>query len=268
MLNYNEIATGNDVLNYVRKFWIVNNENNPFATPPKYALPNGCFTVAFISGEGVTLRSNNEYFDIGNGIYFFGQISIRLEIVLKANTKAIMAQLNPWAAIKITNCPLSALTDTFVELALLNKEIFNAVNNINYADERTLIPEFCKILEQQKTNNNDPNLVQYVFNFFEDKLTGAPVKLNDIAIHTGYSPRYIEKKFSTQVGLSPAQAYSILRLRKIIDDLDTLPGSLTLGQLAYKYGYFDQAHFIRSYQKVMNEQPKKFNSDDHILPFS
>jgi AraC-like DNA-binding protein len=266
MFNYKEIATPGSIKSYIRKFWVLDHLNSPLFSDSKYALPNGCFTLAFISGKGIIIESANKATTIKSGIYLIGQVTKRLKITVNPYSKAILAQLNPWTPSLITRHSLSELIDQFAELDLVNKQLNKAFSAINISDENSLIPKIYNEMEDAFYETNDSYFIKHVVGIFTANLTDAPLKIADIALHTGYSKRYLEKKFSQNAGLSPKEMYSILRLRSVVNSLQHQAEKLSLTHLALEFGYFDQSHFIKTYAGIMHSQPGKFKASDYILP--
>jgi AraC-like DNA-binding protein len=268
MFNYKEIATPDKIKSYINKFWILDHANSSLYSDARYALPNGCCTLAFINGEGLALERGSCITNITSGIYFVGQITKRLKIIVKPHTKAIMAQLTPWTPTLITKHSLSELTDQFAELELVNKELYKTFCRIEVSDEQPLVQKIYYELESYFCETGDSSFIRNVINTFTTSLPATSLKISDIAIDTGYSKRYIEKKFAQSIGLSPKEMYSILRLRNIVDVLKRADSKSSLTQLALEFGYFDQSHFIKAYTGMMNSLPGKFEVEDYILPLN
>lgn len=72
---YTEVATKDCYKPYIQKFWILNNMKNPLSTPASYALPNGCCTIVFVSGNGVLLNFGDKAIELPAGAYLSGQIN-------------------------------------------------------------------------------------------------------------------------------------------------------------------------------------------------
>ncbi|KAA2241508.1 AraC family transcriptional regulator [Chitinophaga agrisoli] len=267
MFHYKEIPTPDPIQTYIRKFWVLDHSNSPLYSHAKYALPNGCLTLAFITGQGVLLEDGNKTINIKTGIYLIGQITRRLKVIIKPYSKAIMAQLNPWTPTLITKLPLSELTNHFATLNFVNKKLHKAFSAIDTSDENLLVKKIYHELESLFYETSDSSLIQNVINVFTASFPAKPVKMSDIAADTGYSKRYIEKKFNLHTGLSPKEMYSILRVRNIINALHR-PNNKSLTQLALEFGYFDQSHFIKMYTGIMDSSPRRFETNDYILPFN
>jgi AraC-like DNA-binding protein len=99
----------------------------------------------------------------------------------------------------------------------------------------------------------------------QDALIGSAVKLihqhNGIIrigqlageLHLSQDP--FEKRFRAQVGSTPKQYASIVRLRNLISNY---PSYSSLTDASYEAGYFDQSHFIKDFRLFTGRFPKEF----------
>ena len=265
---YKEIATAEHFNTFIQKFWILDNSHNPFSTTPRYALPNGCCTIAFISGSGLTLNFGDKVIEVPAGIHLSGQITKRAGIAVKPGARAIMAQVKPWLPLMITKVPMNELVNNVLSLQHLNADLYQKLAGINFADERILIPEFYKVLETYIDTSADYNFTRWAFSQLQmNVLTPTTTSIADIAAASGYSQRRVEQKFKELIGLAPKEIQRILKLRWLVDDLSNFTGSETLSSMAYRHGFYDQSHFIRSYQHILSDVPSSFNKEDYLLPF-
>jgi AraC-like DNA-binding protein len=265
--NYDELPVSVHINGYIRKFWILNNLDNSLYTAGKYALPNGCFTIACISGKGAIIDLEGKLTNIPPGIYLVGLINKKLKVALEPYSKVIMAQLTPWTASLITNLPLHELRNTLVPLQLLNKSLFNTMNRVDLSNETSLKTILCKELENRLSSSNDTAFVRMAFTLFNKQLAGASLKIDSMAEQMRCSKRLLEQKFKQNIGLAPKEIYAILKMRALVNELDLPLKPLSLTDLAYKYGYADQSHFIKTYYKIMGDRPGVFDRTDYIIPF-
>jgi len=264
---YNELFTDH-YKDYIQKFWTLDNSGNPFYTEPKFALPNGCCTIAFISGNGITLNFPHQTVELPSGIFLAGQITHRTSVAVKPDTKAVMAQVKPWLPLLITNFPMNRLVNDVLSLEHINLNLYQNLLNVNHASPEVIATILCKKLEAYLTADPDCKLIQWVFQKLQEKGSNGQNRILDVVERSGYSQRRMEQKFKQLVGPSAKEIQRILQLRKLINDLDQLESPAHLSRLAYQHGYYDQSHFIRSYQQIISGAPSLFDASDYLLPKS
>lgn len=71
------------------------------------------------------------------------------------------------------------------------------------------------------------------------------------------SRRQLERKFQLEVGMAPAQIKQLHRVKQARIMISRQP-ELPLAQVALDTGFYDQAHFIRQFQKVTGQTPGKY----------
>lgn len=263
---YNEIAASPAYSAYVQKFWTLDNHAGPFHTSSKFALPNGCCTLAFISGNGVVLSYGDGLVEMGSGIYLNGQITKRVGVSLKPHTKAIMAQVKPWLPPLLTEIPMSELVNAAISMEHFNRNLYQRLIDIDIADETVLIPEFYKCLDAYINFNTNDLFVQWAFRMLHKGVLTLDNNISDLAAASGYTQRRLEQKFKALVGPTAKEMQRILQLRQLIDELQHPVNDVNLSTLAARNGYYDQSHFIRSYQRIIAEAPSKFDRVDYLLP--
>jgi AraC-like DNA-binding protein len=230
-------------------------------------MPNGCCTIVFISGEGVLLNFADKAIELPAGAYLSGQITKRAGISLKPFSKAIMAQVKPWLPPVITNISMDELVNNVVSLEYISNTLNRHFTNIDLTNESVVIPSLYKALDSYLHSDADSRFIQWVYNRLQVS-TSAQANIADIATASGYSQRRVEQKFKTLIGLTAKEMQSILQLRRLINDLSKPDYNRHLGTLAHRYGYYDQSHFIRSYQRIISDAPSRFNPGEYILPLN
>lgn len=87
------------------------------------------------------------------------------------------------------------------------------------------------------------------------KIQHGMVRVKELAQRLYISQDALEKRFRSQIGATPKQYASIIRLRHLIDRYSSFP-SLTAA--SYEAGYFDQSHFIKDFRLFTGQTPKDF----------
>ncbi len=83
------------------------------------------------------------------------------------------------------------------------------------------------------------------------------LKVEDLAVRVGMSRRTLQRLFNTYVGASPKWVIARYRLFEAAEMLEQGDGS-DLGTMALALGYFDQAHFIKDFRRIVGSPPARY----------
>lgn len=140
-------------------------------------------------------------------------------------------------------------------------------------DDLFLANELKDLLDQLASTENNRQRIRHLETFLRNEMNGlAPDPMvaeavNQIELQSGNLPirelarrLYISqdafgKRFRSHVGASPKQYASILRMRRLVGSLGAYP---SLTSAAHAAGFFDQAHFIKSFRVFTGQPPKAF----------
>jgi AraC-like DNA-binding protein len=84
------------------------------------------------------------------------------------------------------------------------------------------------------------------------------IQVGELARSLNVSNRTLERKFNNFLGFSPKKFIQLVRFQKVIETMrsNTTPGCLS--DIAYKFGYFDQSHYIRDFKQMSDVLPGSF----------
>lgn len=89
-------------------------------------------------------------------------------------------------------------------------------------------------------------------------LTLQPTRpIADIARELGVSHGHLDRQFTQHIGLSPRTLARILRMRRLLDDID-VHGSVEWAAKAADLGWSDQAHLIRDFKRHTGVTPSEY----------
>jgi methylphosphotriester-DNA--protein-cysteine methyltransferase len=90
------------------------------------------------------------------------------------------------------------------------------------------------------------------------QLSAEPTRpVTEIAAGLGVSHGYLDRQFTAQVGLSPRTLARILRMRRLLEQIDVY-GSVGWAEKAAELGWFDQAHLIRDFKRHTGVTPSQY----------
>ena len=266
MFSYEEFLV-NGVLNlFIKKLWSLNNLQNPDQITQKSILPNGCFTLAFIEGNGLSIEIGSEVAHYKEGVYFCGQLTKVIKVDVLPFTKAIMVQLFPWTPVHFTSLNMALYVNRLVPVEDLNLKIqlrSTPILNISYLSilKFTWL-NFAPLFKTNRSSDFITGSCKMLISSDHDQI------LKELCTRQGCSQRQLQKKFKRHLGLGPKEFSIIIKLRKAIDDLAFTENSTqTLTRLAISNHFYDQAHFNHTFQSIVKTSPKKFNAPDFLLSF-
>lgn len=110
-------------------------------------------------------------------------------------------------------------------------------------------------LMSRMTNTEPDKLVLTALTLIYKNKGNIRIKELTEQLHISQSP--LEKRFRQAVGASPKKFSSIVRLKHVIQQYDSV-NSLT--ELGFEAGFYDQAHFIKEFKAFTGDTPEKFFS--------
>lgn len=117
-----------------------------------------------------------------------------------------------------------------------------------------------KLFKEEIGNNifacNDlPAIIDYSLNKIYS--TKGNVNMNQLAVETGYSTRYLRKQFDAHVGMPPKLFSQIVRFQNSLHMLLNKK-FFTVWDVINENGYYDQSHLINEFKKFGYLTPNKF----------
>ncbi|MFB6456119.1 helix-turn-helix domain-containing protein [Chitinophaga sp. Hz27] len=257
MFYYREYPVAAPLSTYIKKYWVLDNTDNPLALVGRKVLPNGCFNLAVISGQGIDITG--QYHSIlKEGIYLCGQLTTTIHIHLHAYTKIVLIQLYPWAPVGFIKEGLEGTADRFLDIHDLQHRL-----DLNFElwDEAGILAAVQRSFQQVL------DLPAHVTMAVCTQLRAEKgnMRITDIAGTMGVSNRYLEKKFKEALGITPKDYAGIIRVRSLIDAFQQKKYNPGFTGLALEHGYYDQAHFIKSFSAITGISPGKFNLEEYLL---
>ncbi len=266
---YHDFFTTPPLDQTIRKFWLLDNHANSQPVLNQHVLPNGCFNVACVRGEGAVIRTRNGELTMLPAYYFCGQATQSVDVLIRPFTQLLMLQLHPWSVSALTNQSVKNITDTVVPLT-------------------DILPQLASLFDQDQTQKDQskwwPNaIISVVESGWLPLLATAPHPLlqqacqrlmqqkggssvQELAQAMNCSTRFLEKLFKHYLGLSPKRFSTILRVRAVVDVLKLKLSDQSLAQVASDYGFYDEAHFSHTLKELIHHSPGKFDPTHYLLP--
>jgi AraC-like DNA-binding protein len=205
---------------------------------------------------------------IGNGLYNRSIVTFRMsrhsDVQMRKGAGCVAICFYPGVAYRFFHLPMHILADRTLALsdlwhgmaAEIESKLADACNH----KARAVIVQ--KYLLRQLTQNECDQQVAYCLGKIQRSAGHMPV--SQLTNDTGLSQRHLSRKFQQIVGLSPKEYLRVCRFIRSLNHLKKYP-LLSLTEVAYESGYYDQAHFNRDYKAFTGHTPGQVALATHIL---
>ena len=109
------------------------------------------------------------------------------------------------------------------------------------------------LLNNFRRHNPTPGLIQD----FLPRLLHSDKSFDELIKTESFSRRQLERKFQQEIGLAPGYLKQLHRI-KVARYLITVNPLASLTDIAQDCGFYDQAHFIRQFQKITGQTPGQY----------
>lgn len=181
-------------------------------------------------------------------------INIKKEIMLK-----IVEEITGQAILPIFNQTIVLQSDIVSTLSDLHKMIMD--KNVDLIKEETfyflieqLISEYTKT-SQEKLIQISPE-IQLACDYMNDNYIDL-ITLNDLSIVSGFNKYILLRNFTKQLGITPYQYLSTIRVNKA---KNLLEAGITPIEVATLTGFSDQSHFSKFFKNFIGLTPKSYQN--------
>jgi len=239
-------------------------------------LPDGNTEIVIdLTGEAQYIYDNETLKEIQacHNVWVSGIRTEPISIPSGKHSKMLIITFKKGMAYPFYPLPLNELTDYVVDADLIfGKEIINLREKLLGAktvDKLFLLIE--KFLFNIGRNTINKNVNSKCVEFAVSTILNNPSELclYDLSDKIGYSQKHFISLFKKQVGLTPKSYLKIIRFQKTIQDIES-QSIVDWNSIAYKSGYYDQAHFINDFTRLSGFSPteyiKKKNEQLNYIP--
>lgn len=229
-------------------------------------LPDGFVEIYFSRHDPISIKMNEHYLSTySNSAFLIGQSTNKIEFNPKGKQELISMKIQPWAASMF----LQDKADLFKGKTIAINDLGNlklnllqrmVINSSTKEEAFKHIEDF--LIQSLKTCNKFSRLIYFAINYiFQNHRNFSVKKLTNLL---NVSRQYLERQFIEQIGIGPKQFARVIRIRSLTNYFKSNP-DISLTELSYKFGYFDQSHFIRDFQLIAGTSPKKYLSSNNFV---
>lgn len=256
-MKYFELKPSSALANYVKCFWFLEKDFSTSISPVETILPDGCVDFIFQSGESVLQHLIAGQTVRQPSAFVIGPQKAPLLLTAVGKTRTLGVRFYAYGAYPFLRSSLKEFTNRTVDMKSLYgnlaSELVEQANSLPPLAAFRGLESF--LISRLSVNHIDDKHIRGAIRFlFQQK--GA-VDIAGLAGYVNLSTRTLERKFEEVVGYSPKAFARVARFDHIKDEMMFNP-ALSLTDLAYRYGYFDQAHFIQDFKQFAGKTPSMF----------
>lgn len=238
----------------VKDFWLIRGQNIT-QKQEQFLHPGGGMGLVFNLGDCFLIDGEK----IESPTFLDGANSFSRRWTLTGEIHAIGFTFKPGGGFPFFKMPLHELIDNPYDLGDI--ELHRASEVIEQVVEAKSLTEKVQRLENwliaqldeertvTPTINNAMTMI--------DQSQGQQ-QIENVASEIGISRRQLERQYKEQVGLSPKHHARLLRVNQARLMLKDVP-IVSLADVAYHAGFYDQSHFIREFKSIVGMTPGAYH---------
>jgi AraC-like DNA-binding protein len=248
-MKYYEHPADTPLNDYVKCFWTLERFYSS-DQPYEEVLPDSYFELIINFGEPYYIITGNLKKYLPN-CFLLGLLSKPYLLYSDKQVNIVAARLYPWAAKQIFGDGIKHCNDDYLDASSFVSDVNvagQAKTEILAAVADKLISEIIKSQFEKSTVEAATQLL------YQNK---GVFKVSALAGLLYTNSRSLQQKFQNDYGISAKLLAKNFRFDKIKKTLSQNPDT-NLKELAYDYGYTDQAHFTKDFKSFTNMTPGAF----------
>lgn len=246
---------------FVKQYWAIENVLQKGEQYTQRVIPSGLTELILYLGYKPKAFTKNRLLE--EPFLLNGQQNDYYDILISENLSLFSISFHPQGLSQFFPIPIYELSNHDIPLKYINKDLYSELEarlsvEITF-QEKVEIVEKCllKLLINNK-REYEFKRINHIIEMI--KVSKGDIKINELSNLACLSRKQFERTFMDYIGISPKQYLKIIRLQSSIF-LKSKNRDLTLTELAYESGYYDQSHFINDYRAMTGITPKQFFND-------
>lgn len=224
-------------------------------------VPNGLCELIFYLGDRP--ESEDTQKSISENTVISGQLKEFYDLRVRGNLSLFSIIFQPYGLSLFFDLPLNELYNQNVPLKYLVRDKVNALED-QLSKEKTLslririVENF--LIERLKNSEKKYNITRIKNSIDTITREKGLVNIDNLAYEACLSRKQFERIFSELIGTTPKQFLKIVRFQNAIHE-KSLSRELTLTELSYQCGYYDQSHMVNEFSKLSGMTPSQYFKD-------
>ena len=248
---YFEVPPHPSLSSYIETYWVMEVPTTVLAFP-QMVIPDHCMDLIFDLGQS-TFESFGKA-----GSKIIGVMTTAMGSVVKPGNKLLGIRFKPFGASAVFGISAGDLMDQSVNVSDLCRDEYNIRDRLLSFDNSSSQIQFLNSFFISRQRFFRPIHLATTKAVSIVARSGGSVSVATLADTLGLTRRHLARSFVEHIGLSPKEFLRIERFRAIIKVIDSAISQPDWCSLALEYGFYDQAHFVSDFSRIMGTPPHRY----------
>jgi AraC-like DNA-binding protein len=247
---------------YIARIWVFESSGRLPAQERKLIVPNTHLKLTLTFRNGIAARVGDKAFlQRENELTLTGLIDtpVILDPYEDTHTGTIIIEFNPLGAYRFFRLRFAEVQNEITDLTALTGNEAITLNTqlgeaAGIAAKIELLQSFLR--QQLAKNPADP-----IYDYCIGRITATRglATVAELEKETGYSARWLHRKFSEHLGTGAKNLAAIVRFKQFYHAWSTGIPPAIQKQYIYEY-YYDQSHFLRAFRRFTGTTPTELQN--------
>lgn len=255
--SFNPVAPHALLSPYIAKMWVFESSGRLPVQERKLIVPNANLKLTLTYRNGIAVRVGaKDFLQRENELSLTGLIDtpVILDPYEDAETGTIIIEFNPLGAYRFFHLRYTEVQNEIIDLTYLTGH--EAVTLRSQLTETCDVNVKLQLLQNFLINQLEKHPADSIYDHCINRITAANglITVAQLEKETGYSARWLHRKFSEHLGTGAKNLAEILRFKQFYQAYSSSHTSYDLKKQIYHY-YYDQSHFLRAFKRFTGTTP-------------
>lgn len=254
---FNPVTPHAQLLPYVAKMWVFESSGRLPVQDMKLIVPNANFKLTLTCKNGIVAQIDGKTFaQKESELSLSGLIDtpVMLDPQEDTRTDTIVIELNPLGVYRLFRLSYADVKNQIIALPeLLGRHATELQTRLNDAPNLAMK---LHLLQQFLIKQLDASSADLIYDYCINRIidTKGIITVAQLEKATGYSARWLHRKFTEHLGTGAKNLAEIIRFKQYYHAFSSGASPHCLKEQIYEY-YHDQSHFIRAFKRFTGYTP-------------
>ena len=259
-MQYAEFAPLPGLASVVERLWTLSGDAASLGADTQPVLPDGRPELILHFGDAFERVHPDGVAERQSPVIFAGQLTSQLLLRPTGAIRVLGVRFHPYGAAALIRAPQDALAGLTVGVDAIDRSLSRPLEQIRSSTDDldgAVVMVQRALLRRVEPGRIDPRVRNAVEAIGRQR---GLVSVDDVATGVSMTRRHLERRFLTEVGVTPKRLARITRFQRALRILEDSNSESRGTQTAAICGYADQAHFIRDFRDLAGCPP-----GEHLL---